>query len=75
MNQGQEMFYNFFIERAKDDKKEEAKKLLMEGFIRQEEGTFDKEYLQNIMTQYFDLIKPEAVEELKQAMQHFASRL
>jgi len=25
MNQGQEMFYNFFIERAKDDKKEEAK--------------------------------------------------
>jgi hypothetical protein len=75
MNQGQEMFYNFFIERAKDDKKEEAKKLLMEGFTRQEEGTFDKEYLQNIMPQYFDLIKPEAVEELKQAMQHFASRL
>ena len=75
MNQGQEMFYNFFIERAKDDKKEEAKKLLMEGFVRQEEGTFDKEYLQNIMPQYFDLIKPEAVEELKQAMQHFASRL
>jgi hypothetical protein len=75
MNQGQEMFYNFFIERAKDDKKEEAKKLLMEGFVRQDEGTFDKEYLQNIMPQYFDLIKPEAVEELKQAMQHFASRL
>jgi hypothetical protein len=75
MNQGQEMFYNFFIERAKDDKKEEAKKLLMEGFVRQEEGTFDKEYLQNIMPQYFDLIKPEAVDELKQAMQHFASRL
>jgi hypothetical protein len=75
MNQGQEMFYNFFIERAKDDKKEEAKKLLMEGFVRQDAGTFDKEYLQNIMPQYFDLIKPEAVEELKQAMQHFASRL
>ena len=75
MNQGQEMFYNFFIERTKDDKKEEAKKLLMEGFARQEEGTFDKEYLKEIMPQYFELIKPEAVEELNQAMQHFASRL
>lgn len=75
MNQGQEMFYNFFIERTKDDKKEEAKKLLVEGFARQEAGTFNKEYLQEIMPQYFALIKPEAVEELKQAMEHFASRL
>jgi hypothetical protein len=75
MNQGQEMFHNFFIERAKDDKKEEAKKLLMEGFARQDAGTFDKEYLQEIMPQYFAVIKTEAVEELKQAMEHFASRL
>ena len=75
MNQGQEMFYNFFIERTKDDKKEEAKKLLVDGFARQEAGTFNKEYLQKIMPQYFALIKPEAVEELKHAMEHFASRL
>jgi hypothetical protein len=75
MNQGQEMFYNFFIERAKDDKKEEAKKLLEEGFARQDAGTFDKEYLQEIMPQYFAVIKPEALEEFKQAMEHFASRL
>lgn len=75
MNQGQEMFYNFFIERAKDDKKEEAKKLLAEGFARQDAGTFDKAYLQEIMPKYFDAIRPEAVEEFKQAMEHFASRL
>jgi hypothetical protein len=75
MNQGQEIFYNFFIERAKDDKKEEAKKLLEEGFARQDAGTFDKEYLQEIMPQYFAVIKPEALEEFKQAMEHFASRL
>jgi len=48
---------------------------LEEGFARQDSGTFDKGYLQKIMPQYFELIKPEAVEELKQAMQHFASRL
>lgn len=75
MNQGQEMFYNFFIDRAKDDKKEEAKKLLAEGFARQDAGTFDKAYLQEIMPQYFEVIRPEAVEEFKQAMEHFASRL
>jgi hypothetical protein len=27
------------------------------------------------MPQYFAVIKPEAIEELKQAMEHFASRL
>lgn len=75
MNQGQEMFYNFFIERAKDDKKEEAKKLLAESFARQDVGTFDKAYLQEIMPKYFEVIKTEAVEEFKQAMEHFASRL
>lgn len=75
MNQGQEMFYQFFMERAKDDKKEEAKALLEEGFARQAAGTFDKAYLEEIMPRYFAVIKPEAVEELKQAMEHFSSRL
>lgn len=42
MNQGQEMFYNFFMERAKDDKKEGAQRLLAESFARQDAGTFDK---------------------------------
>lgn len=75
MNQGQEMFYKFFMERTKEDKKEEAKALLEEGFVRQEEGTFDKAYLEEIMPKYFDLIRPDAVEELKEAMAHFSSRL
>ncbi|MGI6084945.1 MAG: hypothetical protein ACOYIF_05805 [Acetivibrionales bacterium] len=75
MNNGQEMFYNFIIERAKDDKKEEAKALLKESFARQDAGTFDKAYFQEIMPQYFALVKPEAIEELKRAMEHFSSRL
>jgi len=75
MNQGQEMFYNFFMARVKEDRKEEAKALLEEGFARQDAGTFDKAYFQEIMPKYFDVIKPEAIEELKQAMESFASRL
>ncbi len=75
MNPGQAMFFNFFMERVKEDKKEEAKALLEAGFARQDAGTFDKEYLGETMPKYFELIKPEAMDELKEAMSHFASRM
>ncbi|NMA68448.1 MAG: hypothetical protein GX958_03405 [Desulfitobacterium sp.] len=75
MNQGQQMFYNFFIERVKDEKKVEAKTLLEEGFARQAAGTFDKAYFQEIMPKYYELVKPEALEEVKEAMAHFRSNL
>lgn len=75
MNPGQKQFYDFFIERTKDDKKEDAKILLEAGFERQAAGTFDKTYLDEVMPMYFELIKPEAVEELKAAMAHFSTRL
>lgn len=75
MNPGQQQFYDFFIERAQDGKKEEAKALLEDGFARQAAGTFDKAYFEEIMPKYFEVIKPEAVNELKTAMDHFASRI
>lgn len=75
MNPGQEMFYNFFMERVKDDKKDEAKALLEDSFARQAAGTFDKEYLKETMPKYYALLKPETIEEVRQAMEHFASTL
>lgn len=75
MNPGQEMFFNFFMERTKEDKNEEAKALLESGFEKQEAGTFTKEYFEEVMPKYFELIRPEATEELKEAMAHFASRM
>jgi hypothetical protein len=75
MNPEQKMFYNFFMERVKEDKKDEAKALLEESFARQDAGTFDKAYFQEMMPKYFAVIKPDAIEELKQAMEHFASSL
>ncbi len=75
MNQGQEMFYNFFIERVKNDKKEEAKALLEGSFARQAAGTFDMAYFQEIMPKFLAIVKPEAEEEVKEAMNNFASRL
>jgi hypothetical protein len=75
MNPGQKMFFDFFIARTKDGKQDEAKQLLEDGFARQAAGTFDKAYLDEVMPKYFGLIKPEAEDELKEAMKSFAARL
>jgi len=75
MNQGQELFFNFFMERVAEGKEEEAKALLNAGFEKQEEGTFDADYLEKVMPKYFELIKPEFVQDLQQAMSHFGSNL
>lgn len=75
MHPGQKMFYDFFIERAKDDKKDDAKKLLEDCFSKQDAGTFDRKYFEEIMPAFYDIVKPEATDELKAAMDNFASRL
>ena len=49
------------MERVKDDKKEEARLLLEDGFARQAEGTFDMAYFQEIMPKFIAIVKPEAV--------------
>lgn len=75
MNPGQEMFYKFFMERVQEDKKEEADALLKKGFELQEQGAFDRAYLMETMPKYMELIQPDALDEVKEAMAHFASRL
>lgn len=69
------MFYNFFMERVREDKKEEAEETLKNGFKKQEEGTFTKEYFMEIEDKYFSFIKEEYIEDLKEAMKHFSSNL
>jgi hypothetical protein len=75
MNPGQQMFYNFIMERVEEDKREEAQELLAESFARQAAGTFDRGYFQEIAQRILDLVKPEAAAELQEAMEDFGSRL
>lgn len=75
MNPGQEMFYNFLMERTMEDKKEEAKTLLEDCFEKQNNGTFNHQYLEGVMPKLFAIVKPEATDELKAAMNNFASKL
>ncbi len=75
MNPGQAMFSNFLMGIVKDDKKEVAEKLLQDCFKKQDEGTFTKEFLESIVPTMFEVVKPEKIDELKNAMKHFASNL
>ncbi len=75
MNPGQQQFYTFLMERVRADKIEEAKSLLEDSFSRQAAGTFDRAYLDEIMPKFYEIVKPEAMEDLKAAMIHFASIL
>ncbi|MGL5316527.1 MAG: hypothetical protein ACRC92_24940 [Peptostreptococcaceae bacterium] len=68
MNQGQERFFNFIMERVHTDNKSKAKELLSESFAKQEEGTFNKEYMMNFIPRMLELIKPEYIEEVKNIM-------
>lgn len=56
-------------------RRQKPKLCLGEGFSRQAAGTFDKGYFQEIVPRILDLIKPEAVNEVKAAMEDFGSRL
>lgn len=75
MNQGQNMFYSFILERVTDDNKEAAQKLLQDSFARQASGNFTQEYLLETQEKLLKMLKPEAVEEVKAAMAHFASQM
>lgn len=71
MNSGQERFYNFIMERVELKDQEKAKELLSESFAKQEEGTFNKEYMMSFMPRMLKLIKPEFVEEIKNIMLNY----
>lgn len=68
MNSGQERFFNFIMERVELEKQDKAKALLSESFAKQDEGTFNKEYMMNFIPRMLELIKPECIDEVKNIM-------
>ncbi|MFZ5966461.1 MAG: hypothetical protein ACOYVK_04720 [Bacillota bacterium] len=65
MNEGQERFFNFIMERVMDGKHDEAKALLNQGFEKQADGTFDMAFINEFSSKLFPIIKPEFAEEVK----------
>ena len=71
MNNGQEKFLNFILERVDDENIEKAKELLSESVAKQADGTFNKEYMMSFMPRMLKLIKAEFVGEIKNIMLNY----
>jgi hypothetical protein len=71
MNEGQEKFMSFIMDRVIEGKQEDAKELLAESFGKQQSGEFNMEYLQSFMPRMVALLKPEEVEQVMSIMQNF----
>jgi DNA-directed RNA polymerase subunit F len=75
MNQGQEKFLGYILERVQEDKVEEARELLADNFKKQAEGTFTKEDALQFMPKIISLLKPEKVYEVQEVMKQFAQNI
>lgn len=75
MNQGQEKFLGFILERVQEDKVDEAKALLDESFKKQSDGTFSHEYIMEFIPKMIALLKADKVEEVKAIMEQFAKNI
>ena len=75
MNQGQEKFLSYILERVQEDKVEEARALLSDNFRKQAEGTFTKQDVSQFIPKIISLLKPERVEEVQAVMKQFAQNM
>ncbi|MDR3586864.1 MAG: hypothetical protein P4L59_16355 [Desulfosporosinus sp.] len=75
MNQEQELFLDFILERVKADRIEEAKVLLEYNFKKLAEGNFTQDDLEQVIPKMLDLLKPDKIEEVQTVMKQFAVRV
>jgi hypothetical protein len=68
MNKGQEMLFNFIMQNVEEKNQDKAKELLAESFGKQDDGTFNKEYMTAFIPRMLELVKPECVEQVKNIM-------
>jgi hypothetical protein len=74
MNEGQEKFLNFILERAQEDKVEKARSLLADHFRKQAEDSYTKDDISQFASQIIPLLKPEKAEEVQSVMKQFAQK-
>ncbi|CUP48589.1 MAG: hypothetical protein KIB43_09640 [Clostridium baratii] len=68
MNQGQEKFLSFIMQNVEEKNQDKAKELLNESFAKQDNGTFNAEYMAEFIPRMLELIKPGSVEQVKNIM-------
>lgn len=75
MNENQIKFHDFFMSMVREEKKIEAEDMLAVGFQMQENGTFTSSYLNDSISKYQNLIKPECESQLIKALYLFATEM
>ncbi len=75
MDQRQELFLGYILERVQEDKVEEAKALFLENFKKLTEGNFTQEDIVILIPKAMALLKPDKVEEVLAVMNEFAGDL
>lgn len=71
MNEGQKKFQEFIMNAVKEERKEEAGKLLEESFAKQADGSFNMMYLASFVPKMMDMIKPDQLENVRSVMENF----
>lgn len=74
MNDGQKKFLGFILDRVKENKKQEAEALLQESFGKQQDGTFNQEYLMSFIPRMMACIQEDKLEEVKNVMMNFKNQ-
>lgn len=75
MNQGQEQFQSYILERIQEGRKDDAKVLLTECFKKQDAGTFTRQDVTQIIPKLIPLLHPDKVEEVHEVIKNFAHHL
>ena len=75
MNNGQEKFMQFILQNVKEENMEDAKKLLMESFAKQNDGSFDLSYLDSFISKMLEFVKEEQKAQVMSIMQNFKQQM
>lgn len=71
MNAGQAKFYEFMLARSKEEHVEDMKLLLADAFEKAAAGQQTPDFFAEFNQKAFSYLKPDTIEEVKQAMAHF----
>lgn len=71
MNEGQQKFLKFVLERVKEGNEEAATQLLTDTFRRQDNDEFTQEHMQEFVPKMLSLLKPECIDEVRMIMQDY----
>lgn len=73
MNSGQKRFYIYIKECTKHDELDDVVALLKESFQKQNNGTFDKEYLRKFNHTLIPKLKDDKVDEVTKLLHQFGT--